>query len=109
MNSRVKRVIGVGLVALGMVGCATYAWQKPGVTAEIAQQDASECDRQARLIASDYAAWTWSRWPDPWYGARGYPFVGPPWPDATWQFELERRAFDRCMEVKGYRLVEQPR
>ncbi len=106
-----KRSMLVMLVIVGLSGCATYAWQKPGVPTDVAQQDARDCDRQAQAIASDYTSWTWPRAAYGFYGAPWY--WGPPMPvvgsDPGWQMDLEQRARDRCMEVKGYRLVKQPR
>ncbi len=106
-----KRLILVTLVILGLSGCATYAWQKPGVSVDVAQRDAQECDRQAQAIASDYTFWAWSQAP--------YGFYGAPWhwgpaapmlaPNPGWQMDVAQRARDRCMEVKGYTLVKQPK
>jgi hypothetical protein len=97
------------IVALASAGCATYAWQKPGAPAMLAEQDKSDCTRVARDMANDFEFWAWANRPFPgrypsWYGGGWY---GDYWGPSA--FELEQRATDRCMESKGYRLVKQPK
>ncbi len=106
-----RRLIVVMLAILPISGCATYAWQKPGVTGDVAQQDVRECNRQAQAIASDYAFGPGPVYPYGWYGGpwRGAPPGLAVGPDPAWQLDLEQRARDRCMEVKGYTLVKLPR
>lgn len=107
-----SRLLSLIAMIVVLAGCATYAWTKPGVTAEVMARDDTECRAQARDLASEYAFVGGPFWgPRPW---------GPVWyydpfwrydalPDPTWRLHAEQRVYDRCMAFKGYRLVKEPK
>jgi hypothetical protein len=106
----VKRWAAVALVVIGFSGCANYVWEKSGASALTAEQDARECERQARLLVSDYESLFWSNPAWPWPGPIGWRSPAYLWtPDPGRRLDLEMRAAQSCMEAKGYRLVKQPR
>lgn len=104
-----KRIIvGIALLTAGLSGCASYAWYKPDATPEAMARDQSECSHEARMLAWESELWRGPYWADdfdrPSASRRWFPG-----PDPGWRMEAEQRIADRCMEVRGYRLVKQPR
>jgi hypothetical protein len=89
-------------------GCATYTWQKAGVEPEAAVQDQRDCQVQARQLGFDYDSVAWAHRPwGPW-APWGWNDPFSRWgPDPGIRWDLERSAFERCMEAKGYGLVKQ--
>jgi hypothetical protein len=107
----VKRWTIVALAVVSVSGCANYTWQKSGATAETAERDTRECEREARLIAAGYTSVLWPNPAWPWWpGPLGWRSPLYPWaPDPAWRLDVQRQATERCMEAKGYRLLKQPR
>src|SRR5213594_1948190 len=83
-------------------GCASYAWVKPNVTAEVKAHDEATCRAEARNLTSQYAyggfgaPFGYSTWRQPWTG---------PYSDLSWQVAAEEREYERCMRGRGYDLV----
>ncbi len=111
---RATRLLSLATLVLIAGGCAAYAWQKPGGTEEAAVQDRHECSLRANRTASDFdwrtlnaAGWPGDAWHYPVTHIRNAYIWGPDPPRLY--AEIERDAFSRCMEVKGYQFVEEPR
>jgi len=95
--------------ALTLVGCDEYAWERPGTSGVVRQNDDDDCRQQVRNEAfRSYAFYS------------GFPIMGPAYwgfrqqPDySTWRAQLEReplfyhnRLAHFCMRNKGYTLVK---
>src|SRR2546428_9051905 len=76
-----RRVLLAATLALLLGGCASYAWVKPDVTAEVRARDEDSCRAEARDLANEYAYGgfgappLYSPGPRPWMG----PAAHPPW------------------------------
>ena len=92
-------------LAVLCAGCATYTWQKPGVSPEQATADKQECDRQARLLANQYEL----TYPRAGVGGWRYPYdpYDPMLGFPSDRIVEEQRVLSACMRAKGYGLVKQ--
>ena len=88
--------------ALLLAGCASYSWYNPDVAPEITARDTEECRRQASYVVN-----TELMGDDPLWDGIGRHHRGPWMPVSG--LELEQDAFRRCMRVKGYALVRDPK
>lgn len=94
---------------LTLAGCDEYAWERPGTSGVVRQNDDDDCRQQVRNEAfRSYAFHS------------GFPIMGPAYwgfrqqPDySTWRAQLEReplfyhnRLAHFCMRNKGYTLVK---
>ena len=92
----------VAILALLLGGCASYAWVKPDVTAEVKTHDETTCRAEARDLTSEYA---YGGFGAPWaYSPGRRPWAGP-YADLSWQAAAEERVYERCMRGRGYDLV----
>jgi hypothetical protein len=100
------RIIVLAMLVLAVGGCASYTWYKADTPTDVARSDERECREQAWAVASEYNTWSGPFW-GPGFD---WPAASPGWSgyDPSWRADAEQRAVDRCMEVKGYKLVKQP-
>jgi len=102
MEHVMRRAWIAATLALLLGGCASYAWVKPNVTAEVKAHDEATCRAEARNLTSQYAyggfgaPFGYSTWRQPWTG---------PYSDLSWQVAAEEREYERCMRGRGYDLV----
>src|SRR5216117_800030 len=101
MEDVMRRAWIAATLALLLGGCASYAWVKPNVTAEVKAHDEATCRAEARNLTSQYAyggfgaPFGYSTWRQPWTG---------PYSDLSWQVAAEEREYERCMRGRGYDL-----
>ena len=97
-----RRVLLAATLALLLGGCASYAWVKPDVTAEVRARDEDSCRAEARDLANEYAYGGFGA--PPLYSPGPRPWMGPA-ADPSWQAAAEQRVYERCMRGRGYDLV----
>jgi hypothetical protein len=86
-------LIAALLFATMLSACTRTVWQKPGVTLEVAQRDAQECDR----LADQRARANW----EPGHTVRFSRGVPP-----SLRQSEHRRYYTQCMRARGYTEVE---
>ena len=102
MQNAIRRSAVVTALAVVLGGCASYAWTKPDITADVAARDERSCRTEARDLSMQYAVggfgvpWGYPPWQRPW---------GGPYGDPSWQAAAEQRVFESCMRGRGYDLV----
>src|SRR2546428_9247794 len=77
-----RRVLLAATLALLLGGCASYAWVKPDVTAEVRARDEDSCRAEARDLANEYAYGGFGA--PPLYSPGPRPWMGPA-TDPSWQ------------------------
>src|SRR2546428_11232285 len=77
-----RRVLLAATLALLLGGCASYAWVKPDVTAEVRARDEDSCRAEARDLANEYAYGGFGA--PPLYSPGPRPWMGPA-ADPSWQ------------------------
>lgn len=91
------------LLAAGLAGCGTVAWQKAGADDATANQDLHVCQREAQAhMARIYGP------PLPVQGTPVDPRFGGPEvlrPSPADRLLQEQQAVERCMRDRGYALV----
>ena len=101
-----KPILTILISAVLASGCQTYAWNKPGVTVALAQQDQLECNRLAAQQAFRDYAFRLDPFPPRSYDRRGDPRTAI-YPR---NLELDRMSHEAklqsfCMRARGYELV----
>jgi hypothetical protein len=105
-----KPILAILATAVLATGCQTYAWNKPGATLSLAQQDQLECSR----LASQQAFRDYVFRLDPFPSRAAHDRRGDPRASIYRRnLELDRMSHEAqlqsfCMRARGYELVPTP-
>lgn len=107
LSHRSKRAAAVAFVAVlagFLAGCADWVWVRPGTADQQVEQDREECRLQASSQARErYQSEGW-RFGGDRRESEGYQRERTSW--ETERQNYEQRAVRRCMEERGYQLME---
>jgi len=87
------------LCALLLAGCATQSWVRPDTPPDIADRDDVDCQRWARMEASNRASGFYD---GPVYSQRSISRPEPPFDSRGYRTYDEASLSDFCMRSRGY-------